>query len=347
MDEAAISCFPVFQLRLSSAPCRACQMPTFGYPFDLRPHPVGACQVPYHCVVCVKQVPDTKNVGGDAMKDDGTVNRAALPAIFNPEDLNALEMALAIRDAYGGYVTVLTMGLPKACDVLREAMFLGAERGVLITDRRAAGSDTLATSYILSCAVKKLKADIVLCGRQAIDGDTAQVGPQLAEKLDWPQITYVDELQKIENNHVTARRNVGNGYEVVACELPVMLTVNDTANVPRPAAAKRLMKYKKARCSTEVEQEVIAEMGKDDMDKVYAESSKRFAALAEKGLIIEQWSLDEIEADLQWCGLAGSPTKVHRIQSIVLAGGDYKEYPPTDEGVAAVINELIEEHTIG
>ncbi len=303
--------------------------------------------MPYHCVVCVKQVPDTKNITGEAMKDDGTVNRAALPAIFNPEDLNALEMALAIRDQYGGTVTAITMGLPKACDVLRECLFRGVNRGVLITDRRAGGSDTLATSYILSCAVKKLQADIVLCGRQAIDGDTAQVGPQLAEKLEIPQISYVEELREITDKGITVKRNVGNGHEVVNCELPALLTVMETANTPRPPRVRCMMRMKKARCSTEVEQQVAKELGKDNKDAVTAESAKRFSKLADDGLIIEQWSLEEIEADLQWCGLAGSPTKVHRVQSIVLAGGDYKEFPPTDEGVAAVVAELIEEHTIG
>ena len=134
----------------------------------------------YNCIVCVKQVPDTKRITGQAMKEDGTVNRAALPAIFNPEDLNALEAALGVRDRHGGSVTVLTMGLPAACDVLRDSLCRGADRAVLVTDRRAAASDTLATSYILSCAVRKLQPDLVFCGRQAIDGDTAQVGPQLA-----------------------------------------------------------------------------------------------------------------------------------------------------------------------
>src|SRR5512147_1844105 len=135
----------------------------------------------YDCVVCVKQVPDTGNIAGDAMKEDGTVNRAALPAIFNPEDLNALEAALEIRDRFGGTVTAITMGPPAACEVLRECLYRGADRAILLTDRRAAASDTLATSYILSRAVKTIgKYDFVFCGRQAIDGDTAQVGPQSA-----------------------------------------------------------------------------------------------------------------------------------------------------------------------
>ena len=154
----------------------------------------GDSIVGYNCVVLVKQVPDTKRVTGQAMNDDGTVNRAALPAIFNPEDLNALELALDIKDQFGGTVTVMTMGLPTATDVLRAGLFRGADQAILVTDRRCAASDTLATSYILSCGVKKLNPDIVLCGRQAIDGDTAQVGPQIAEKLDLAQITYVEDL---------------------------------------------------------------------------------------------------------------------------------------------------------
>ena len=137
----------------------------------------------YNCVVLIKQVPDTKRITGNAMNDDGTVKRSALPAIFNPEDLNALEMAIQIKEKFGGHITVITMGLPAASVVLREALYRGADSAVLVTDSRCAASDTLATSYILSCAVQKLDYDIVLCGRQAIDGDTAQVGPQFAEKL--------------------------------------------------------------------------------------------------------------------------------------------------------------------
>ena len=291
----------------------------------------------YNCVVCVKQVPDTKQITGDAMKDDGTVNRGALPAIFNPEDLNALEEALSIRDAHGGTVTVLTMGPPAACEVLRRSMFLGADRAILLSDRRAAASDTLATSYILSCAVKKLDADIVLCGRQAIDGDTAQVGPQLADKVGLNLVTYLEELVGIEDGEIHVRRNVGDGWELVACKLPALLTVLDTANTPRPAATRRMMKFKKAMAKIEVEK---AASDGDDVDALCA-------ALAEKGLLIEQWSLDDIEANLEWCGVSGSPTKVHRIQSLKLTGGEYKQFDPTDDGVAELVGELIEEHTIG
>jgi electron transfer flavoprotein beta subunit len=207
----------------------------------------------YDCVVLVKQVPDTKAVTGKAMNDDGTVNRGALPAIFNPEDLNALEFALQIKQQYGGTVTVITMGLPKAADILRESLYRGADRAILLTDRRCAASDTLATSYILSCAVRKLgKYDIVLCGRQAIDGDTAQVGPQAAEKLDLPQITYVEELQDLHPTSATVKRNNGAGWDIIRTPLPALLTIMETANDPRPPMAKLMMKYKKAQTPGEL-----------------------------------------------------------------------------------------------
>ena len=300
-----------------------------------------------NCVVCVKQVPDTKRITGEAMKDDGTVNRAALPAIFNPEDLNALEAALDVRDRRGGTVTVVTMGPPTACEVLRESLFRGADRVVLLTDRRAAASDTLATSYILACAVRKLGAELVFCGRQAIDGDTAQVGPQLAEKLGFPLITYMEELIEVDERHIRARRNVGNGWEVVECRLPALVTVMDSANIPRPPAARRLMRDKKARSAMEVAREVGEAMPAATDEQKAAEVAARVEALRSRGLLIEQWTLDDIAADLAWCGRDGSPTKVHRIQAVVLAGGEYREFPPTDDGLAELVGELIEDHTIG
>ena len=150
-------------------------------------------------VVLVKQVPDTANVTGEAMKEDGTINRSALPAVFNPEDLNALEEALKLKDSHGARVTVVTMGPPAAVQVLRESLYRGADEVILLTDRAFAGADTLATSYALSLAVEKLGgADLVLCGRQAIDGDTAQVGPQTAEKLGYPQITCVSRIDALD-----------------------------------------------------------------------------------------------------------------------------------------------------
>ena len=159
-------------------------------------------------IVLAKQVPDTRNVGKDAMKEDGTINRAALPAIFNPEDLNALEQALRLKDANpGSTVTILTMGLPRAAEVIREAIYRGADSGIVLTDRALGGADTLATSYSLAQAVKKIgNYDIILGGRQAIDGDTAQVGPQIAEKLGLPQVTYAEEIIEAGNGSIVIRR---------------------------------------------------------------------------------------------------------------------------------------------
>ena len=177
----------------------------------------------FKMIVLVKQVPDTHNVSGDAMRPDGTVNRAALPAIFNPEDLNAMEEALKIKDIHGGSITVVTMGPPKAADVLKECLYRGADDVILVTDRAFAGADTLATSYALKCAIEKVgKFDIILCGRQAIDGDTAQVGPQTAEKLNLNQVTCVDKIQEITKKYVIARRSIEGGYETVKASLPVL-----------------------------------------------------------------------------------------------------------------------------
>ncbi|MDR3181521.1 MAG: electron transfer flavoprotein subunit beta/FixA family protein [Planctomycetaceae bacterium] len=267
----------------------------------------------YHSIVLVKQVPDTANVSGEAMKEDGTINRAALPAIFNPEDLYALEAALDVKQRYGGTVTAVSMGPPKATEVLRDCLYRGADRAVLITDRRAAASDTLATSYILSQAVKTIDAagqhiDFVFAGRQAIDGDTAQTGPQCAEKLGIPQITYADKILEVADGTAAVRRNLGNGWETVKVKLPALLTVVETAVKPRPRAAKRLMKYKNA--------------------------------------ALEHWGLDEIGADLQRCGTAGSPTKVFKIQSVVLKKSGYTDIPPTKEGISSLVRELVADKTI-
>ncbi|MBN2181704.1 MAG: electron transfer flavoprotein subunit beta/FixA family protein [Sedimentisphaerales bacterium] len=300
----------------------------------------------YNCVVLVKQVPDTKRITGDVMNDDGTVKRSALPAIFNPEDLNALELALQIKECYGGHITVITMGLPAASAILRDSLYRGADDAVLVTDPRCAASDTLATSYILSCAVRKLDYDIVLCGRQAIDGDTAQVGPQTAEKLDVKQITYVEELEQLDDKEITVRRNIGNGWQQVRAELPVLLTVTGGANEPRVAAAKKMMKYKKAMTPFEIEQKIKTEnpdANQADIKELIEHKSKE---IEQAGLLIKQWNLDYLDADLSWCGQSGSPSKVHRIQSVVLAAKESKEVEPNQKGVADMIHELIEDKTI-
>jgi electron transfer flavoprotein beta subunit len=308
--------------------------------------------VPYHSVVCVKQVPDTANVTAEAMKEDGTVNRAALPAIFNPEDLNALEAALEVRERFGGSVTVLTMGPPKAADVLRECLYRGADRAVMLTDRRAAASDTLATSYILAQAVRTIGRtygtyDFVFCGRQAIDGDTAQVGPQCAEKLGITQITYMEELIRLNERTVVVRRNVGNGWEIVETTLPALITVIDSANLPRPPAVRKVMLYKRARVNDEVVGDVRRAMPDASEAERKAETRRRLDDLQQRGLLIAQWDLDHIGADLERCGLSGSPTKVYRVQSIVLTKSGYKEIPPTEEGVRDLIHELVIDRTLG
>ena len=300
----------------------------------------------YNCVVLAKQVPDTKRISGKVMNDDGTVNRAALPAIFNPEDLNALEMALQIKDKFGGRITVISMGPPIAATILRESLFRGADEAVLISDPGCAASDTLATSYILSCAVKKIDYDIVLCGRQAIDGDTAQVGPQLAEKLGITQITYIEEFTELEGKTIIVRRNIGNGWQQVKTNLPVLLTVTSDANEPRIAAAKKMMKYKNALTSIEVEQKIKIENPRANEFEIKELIERKCSELKEKHLLIQRWDLKFIGADMTWCGQSGSPTKVHRIQSVVLAAKESKEIQPTDEGITDMIHELIEDKII-
>ena len=302
----------------------------------------------FDSIVCVKQVPDTANVTGEAMKDDGTVNRAALPAIFNPEDLHALEAALEFRDKHGGTVTALSMGPPKAAEVLRDCLYRGADRAILLTDRRAAASDTLATSYIIAQAIKTIgRYDLVFCGRQAIDGDTAQVGPQCAEKLGIPQVTYLEELINSNGDSVRIRRNIGHGWEIVDVTLPVLITVLDTANRPRPPAARRVMQFKRARLEAELAAEVRRELPEASDEQRQAEVKKQSEALKAKGLLLDQWNLDDINADLSRCGLAGSPTKVFRVQSIVLTKEGYTEIPPTEEGVGQLIRELVTDRTLG
>jgi electron transfer flavoprotein beta subunit len=285
-------------------------------------------KMPYNIVVLAKQVPDTKAVTGKAMKDDGTVNRQALPTIFNPDDLYALELALAIKDAHGGKVTVITMGPPQAASLLRETLFRGADRVALVTDRRAAASDTLATSYILSCAVKYAAPyDLVICGRQAIDGDTAQVGPQLAEKLGIPQVTYVQEFVSAKGGKVTLKRATDYATEIVEAPTPVLLTVTDKAPTPRYPSMKRVMQFKKSMTASE------------------AKAANKPAPTC--GFLIEEWTLDTIQADPDRCGTKGSPTSVKRIQAIVLKGSQFKQIEPKEPAIEGLIHELIEDHTIG
>ncbi len=285
-------------------------------------------------IVLAKQVPDTRNVGKDAMKADGTVNRAALPAIFNPEDLNALEQALRLKDAHpGSTVTLLTMGPGRAAEIIREGLYRGADGGFLLTDRAFAGADTLATSYALAMAIRKINAyDIILCGRQAIDGDTAQVGPQVAEKLGMNQVTYVEDILSVNEGKVTVKRRLERGVEIVEAPLPLLLTVNGTAPDCRPRNAKLVQKYKHAKTVTE----------KQEASSDYLElfSTRPY-------LNLQEWSVADVDADVKQCGLSGSPTKVKRIENVIFQAKESKTLEPTDMAIDELMKELIANHTIG
>lgn len=284
-------------------------------------------------VVLAKQVPDTRNVGKDAMKADGTVNRAALPAIFNPEDLNALEQALRIKDKIEGTtVHILTMGPGRAAEIIREAMYRGADGGYLLSDRAFAGSDTLATSYALACALRNLQADLLICGRQAIDGDTAQVGPQVAEKLGLPQVTYAEDILDITAGKITIKRRLERGIEVVECPVPCVVTVNGSAAPCRPRNARYVMKYKYARATQEMQ----------DADEDY------LSLLQERPYLkITEWSVNDITCEAQELGLSGSPTKVKNIESVVFQAKEAKVLEPSDAAIDEMMKELIVNYTVG
>lgn len=294
----------------------------------------------YHCVVLVKQVPDTANITGKAMTDDGTVNRAALPAIFNPEDLNALEMALQVKEQHGGQVTVLTMGPPRAAEILREALYRGADRVILLTDRKFAGADTLATSYALKCAIERIgDVDLVFCGRQAIDGDTAQVGPQVAEKLGLPQITYAESIHSLEGSEIVVQRAFPLGRETVKCALPCLLTVVGSANRPRPPSARRMIACKLA--ATPLEYPALLEKWpefetEEALDRYLAGRDQKIAA----------WTAADLDADAGMLGLSGSPTKVLKVDFVVFEAGKTQEIRADSEGVAALIRELVQDYTL-
>jgi electron transfer flavoprotein beta subunit len=309
-------------------------------------------------VVLVKQVPDTANVTGEAMKEDGTINRAALPAVFNPEDLNALEEALKLKDRHDARVTVVTMGPPAAVQVLRESLYRGADEVILLTDKAFAGADTLATSYALSLAVEKLGgADLVLCGRQAIDGDTAQVGPQTAEKLGYPQITCVSRIDTIaapggeagsgaggEAGSITATRSIEGGFETLTSSLPCLLTVTGEANDPRPPSVKLVMTYKG-----------IAAEAMPEYDDSYLDPESDAAEVCMLGrdgkpvcrARVVQWDHEALAADREALGLRGSPTRVKEIESVVLAQSEARMVAPDEAGITELVHELIEEHILG
>jgi electron transfer flavoprotein beta subunit len=292
-------------------------------------------------VVLAKQVPDTRNVGKDAMKADGTINRAALPAIFNPEDLNALEQALRLKDAFpGSTVTLLTMGPGRAAEIIREGLFRGADGGYLLTDRAFAGADTLATSYAIATAIRKIgEYDIILGGRQAIDGDTAQVGPQVAEKLGLPQVTYAEEIVSLDEatRKVVIRRHIDGGVETVEAPLPLVVTVNGSAAPCRPRNAKLVQKYKRALGAQEK-----AAITKDGGALPYAELYEQRPYLN-----LVEWTASDVDADFEQCGLSGSPTKVKTVQNIVFQAKECQTLTCSDTDVEGLIKELLDKKIIG
>ena len=288
-------------------------------------------------VVLAKQVPDTRNVGKDAMTAEGTVNRAALPAIFNPEDLNALEQALRLKEQNpGSTVGILTMGPPRAGEIIRQGLYRGADTGWLLTDRLFAGADTLATSYALATAIKKIgDVDIVIGGRQAIDGDTAQVGPQVAQKLGLNQVTYVEEVESVINGKAKMakiKRVIDGGVETVEAPLPVVITVNGSAAPCRPQNAKLVMKYKYATCPMERPADGTP------YDYLYKERPY---------LNLNQWSVADVDGDVNQCGLSGSPTKVKAIKNIVFQAKESKTLTASDADIEGMIKELLDEKIIG
>lgn len=265
----------------------------------------------FNIIVLAKQVPDTRHVGREAINADGTINRAALPVIFNPDDMRALEQALRLKDQYpGSTVKVLTMGPSRAAEIVREGLFRGSDGGVLLSDCDFAGADTLATSYVLSTAIRTMGTyDIIFCGRHTLDGETSQVGPQVAAQLGIPQVTYAHDILGITENDIRVRRCIDGGLEIVDAPLPVLITVDGTAEPCRPRHAKLLMTYKHAD--------------------------------------VTEWSLTDIDADRKRCGLMGSATKVKSIDPVVLKAKDNRVLPSTNEAIDSLIVELVRNHIIG
>ncbi|WP_300110290.1 electron transfer flavoprotein subunit beta/FixA family protein [uncultured Alistipes sp.] len=257
-------------------------------------------------VVCIKQVPDTTEIKLDPVK--GTMIREGVPSIMNPDDKGGLEMALQLKDKFGAEVTVLTMGPMQAEAILREAFAMGADKAILLSDRKFAGADTLATSNTLAGALRALDYDLIITGRQAIDGDTAQVGPQIAEHLDLPQVTYVEDLQFDGKKTFTVRKATEDGYQILEVDAPCVLTVLSSANKARYMSVRGIV---------------------EAFDKP-----------------IETWGFDNITVDESKIGLNGSPTRVAKSFGKALkAAGQIYEVEPT-EAVDIIINKLKEKYII-
>ena len=283
-------------------------------------------------LVCIKQVPDTTEIRMDPKTN--TLIRAGVPSTVNPFDKYALEAAVQLREALGGTVTAMTMGPAQAAQALRECYALGADRMVLVSDRRFGGADTYATSYTLAQAVRALGGfDLILCGRQAIDGDTAQVGPQVAEKLGLPQVTYAEEILEVREGALVIKRRLEHGTEVVECPIPAVVTVNASAAECRPRNAKRVMKYKGALAGSEI--------------AAAPESPAAQRAAAKEYLRIVEWAAADVDPDPAQLGLQGSPTKVKRIENVVFAAKEAKKLTAADNDINELMVELIASHTLG
>lgn len=299
------------------------------------------------CIVLVKQVPDTKNITAETMKEDGTVNRAALPAVFNPDDLCALELALQVKDRCQGSVEVLTMGPPRAVDILRDALSRGADRAILLSDRRFAAADTLATSYTLCQAIRKMgEFDLIFCGRQAIDGDTAQVGPQVAEKMGLPQATYAQEVWK-EDGKVIVRREVEGGYEILKLTPPALITVTGGYVLPRPRNARRIIQYRDTNTRLALPTQMKMKYPDRSDEEINRLVEQEAARLESKGLLVPVWGADDIDVQPERIGKAGSPTWVHKVQKVTLQSGESKSVDASENGVFGLMRELIDDHVLG
>ena len=255
-------------------------------------------------IVLAKQVPDTRLVSQGTMRADGTIDRAALPVIVNPDDMRALEQALRLKELHpGSTVRVLTMGPSRAADVVRESLFRGADGGYLLSDSAFAGADTLATSYALATAIGKMGGyDLILCGRQAIDGETAQVGSQVAERLGVPQVTYAVEIGGTREGRITVKRRIDDGVEVAEAPLPAVITVDGSAAPCRTRHAKLLMSHKRAD--------------------------------------IAVWNAADIGADIAQCGLQGSPTRVKAVETIVPTAKESRVMGCSDEEMEELMKEI-------
>ena len=259
-------------------------------------------------VVCIKQVPDTTDVKIDSKTN--TLIRKGVESIINPYDMNALEVALTMREDYGGKVTVISMGPPQVEESLKEAISLGVDDVILLSDRAFAGADTLATAYTLATGIEKIVGyDLILCGKQAIDGDTAQVGPGIAENLNIPHTTYVKEIRKVEEDSITVKKIIETGYEIIEMELPALLTITKEINEPRLPSIRGVLRSREIK--------------------------------------VPVWTADELILDRDLIGLDGSPTQVVSVETPEIDVEGEMISGTSEEQVAHLLESLSEQKVLG